>query len=239
MQLYYLRHAQSTNNALWDATGSSNGRASDPPLTPEGRQQAALLAEFLRTGDPTGGIYTPGKGHGFGITRLYCSLMTRAVSTAWEVSRALGLPLVARQDIFEEGGIYREDAETGTRVGRSGAKRDYFEENFPGIVLPEDFPAAGWWNQRPYETPEGTEERAQNFLAGLLMEFGNTDERIAMVSHGAFFNYLMAAISGRKVGQGFWYLMNNAAVTRFDFIGGEVLVGYINRTDHLPPELLS
>ena len=31
MILYYIRHAQSANNALWDSTGSSEGRAMTRP----------------------------------------------------------------------------------------------------------------------------------------------------------------------------------------------------------------
>jgi broad specificity phosphatase PhoE len=32
MQLYYIRHAQSENNDLWDRTGSDQGRSEDPKL---------------------------------------------------------------------------------------------------------------------------------------------------------------------------------------------------------------
>ncbi len=238
MQLFFIRHAQSTNNALWDTTGSSDGRSDDPELTPLGREQARRVARFLHVGNPDGGS-NPNDNDGFALTHLYTSLMVRAVETAWEISQELGLPLVALDELYEEGGIYMDDALTGDRVSGLGRSRAFFEANFPGIVLPQSFADAGWWNRRPYEDPEGTGLRAEKFLAALIEKHGKTDDRVAVVSHGAFFNYLVAAITGTTVRGGFWYAMNNTAITRFDFFGEYTLVVYLNRTDHLPGEMLS
>jgi 2,3-bisphosphoglycerate-dependent phosphoglycerate mutase len=239
MQLFFIRHAQSTNNALWDTTGSSNGRSSDPELTPLGREQARRVAHLFRDGNPDGGAFVPCEGGGFALTHLYTSLMTRAASTGWEIAQAVGLPLVGLDEIFEEGGLYLEEPQTGKRVGVLGHDRAYFEQNFPGIVLPETIPPAGWWNERPYEEPQATAARAAAFLETLLEKHGQTQDRVAIVSHGAFFNYLLAAITGRTAGEGLWYAMNNAAITRFDFFGEYTLVAYLNRTDHLLGEMLS
>jgi 2,3-bisphosphoglycerate-dependent phosphoglycerate mutase len=237
MQLYFIRHAQSTNNALWDTTGSSDGRSDDPGLTPLGLEQARRVARFLRAGNPDGGI--PGDNGGFALTHLYSSLMVRAVSTAWEISQELGLPLVALDELFEEGGIYMDDALTGERIGGLGQSRAFFEANFPGIILPKKLVDEGWWARRPYEEPEATGQRAAAFLEALLEKHGKTDDRVAVVSHGAFFNYLIGAITGVSVRGGYWYAMNNTAITRFDFFGEYTLVVYLNRTDHLPGEMLS
>ena len=48
MQFYFIRHGQSENNALWERTGSSEGRSEDPELTALGHRQAKRLAQFLR-----------------------------------------------------------------------------------------------------------------------------------------------------------------------------------------------
>lgn len=239
MQLFFIRHAQSTNNALWDNTGSSEGRSSDPDLTPLGREQARRVAQLVRGGNPDGGACLPGEENGFALTHLYSSLMIRAVASAWEISKTVGLPLETLDDLYEEGGIYFEDALTGKRTGGLGKDRAFFEANYPGIVLPATFAEAGWWNRRPYEEPQGTALRAAAFLVALLDKHGGTDDRVAVVSHGAFFNYLLAAITGQTVRRGYWYAMNNAGVTRFDFFGEYTLVVYMNRTDHLPAEMLS
>jgi 2,3-bisphosphoglycerate-dependent phosphoglycerate mutase len=48
MQLYFIRHAQSANNALWAGTGSDEGRSHDPELTDTGKKQAGYLAKFFK-----------------------------------------------------------------------------------------------------------------------------------------------------------------------------------------------
>jgi 2,3-bisphosphoglycerate-dependent phosphoglycerate mutase len=239
MQLYFIRHAQSTNNALWDATGASDGRSSDPELTPMGREQAQLVAGYLAAGNPDGGHLPPEGSGGFGLTHLYTSLMQRAVATGWAISQTLGLPLVALEDIYEEGGIYHDDPHSGQRLGLPGQSRAYFEENYPGIVLPERFPEPGWWNFRPYETPDGTAARAAAFAAALREKHGGTHDRVGIVSHGAFYNYLVGALTGRTAGEGFWYVMYNTGISRFDFMTEYALSIYMNRTDHLPGEMLT
>ena len=81
MRLYFLRHAQSTNNEITDRTGTEDGRVEDPPLTPIGHRQAELLGRYLAAG-PTS-AEPPGMDskdlRGFAITHLYCSLMDRAI----------------------------------------------------------------------------------------------------------------------------------------------------------------
>ena len=48
MELYLIRHGQSTNNARWETLdGRSTVPVSDPTLTEKGVRQAELLAEFL------------------------------------------------------------------------------------------------------------------------------------------------------------------------------------------------
>ena len=236
MKLYYIRHAQSQNNALIDLTGSSSGRSSDPELTHTGRQQAALLARCLVSGNPDG---SHGEGPGFGLTHLYTSLMTRAVATGWEIANATGLPLEGLADVFEEGGIYLGDPDTGQPLSQSGPGRDYFQANFPGIVLPADFIDTGWWNDRPFETPQLAAQRAAGFLRGLVEKHGRSDDRVALISHGNFFNHLMAAVNRRSSPDSHWYVLNNASISRFDITNGGIGIVYLNRTAHLPARLLS
>src|SRR5438105_11363232 len=105
MELYLVRHGQSENNLLWDTTSSSHGRHEDPALTPLGRQQAQLVAQFLSR------PYVPDappaqrqqNRNGFGITHVYAGLMDRAVATGSYIARALNLPLRAWEDLHEGG----------------------------------------------------------------------------------------------------------------------------------------
>ncbi len=236
MQLYFIRHGQSENNELWARTGSSEGRSEDAELTALGRRQAELLARFLNR---------PGKAddsdpqniNGFGITHLYCSLMVRAVETGTIIARELGLPLIAWRDLHEVGGIYLVDGESGQRVGRPGKDRSFFERHYPHLVLPEGI-ESGWWN-RPFETKEEAPARAGRVWGELLERHGNTSDRVALVSHGGFYNYLLAAIIGLADRSGLWFSLNNAAITRVDLVEGRVGIVYANRVDFLPPDMIT
>ena len=126
MELYIIRHGQSSNNALLD----QSKRVADPQLTAMGRQQAELLArELAGNVDPADRVRmnfgapaaSAEAGRGHGITRLYCSPMWRAMQTAEPVARALGLEPEVWIDIHEHGGIFLE--ENGTFTGYGGKTR--------------------------------------------------------------------------------------------------------------------
>lgn len=220
MQFYFIRHGQSENNALWLRTGSEEGRSDDPGLTDLGRRQAEALAQFLLTAD-------------LGITHLYTSLMIRAVATGAILAEALDLPLLAWEDLHEVGGIYLEDKATGERVGRAGASRAYFTAHYPRLVLPESVAEAGWWN-RPFEEREQRPARARRFWAELKARHGATDDRVAVIGHGGFYNHLLAVLLDMPTREGYWFVLHNTAMSRLDFHDRGVDLVYLNRTDHLP-----
>ena len=240
MQLYFIRHGQSENNALWDETGSSQGRSEDPELTKIGHEQAKCLAEFILRKDTEaradGANGLPKRDY-FGFTHLYTSLMVRSVATGTYISKALGLPLTAWVEIHECGGIYDED-DPHNRQGLPGKPRSYFVENYSHLVLPDTVTEEGWWN-RPFETHEELPLRAQRVLDTLLERHGKSEDRVALVSHGAFYMELLRLLF--KIGEErCWFVMNNTAVSRFDFRDdGEVALIYHNRTDHLPERLIT
>jgi len=239
MQLYFIRHAQSKNNVLWEETGSSEGRDFDPALSETGRQQLAYLAQFIaRPYQPTGryGQDTMNVG-GVGITHLYTSLMDRAIATGMALAEATGLPLRAWEDLHEAGGLYLTD-ESGNPVGQPGRNRLEFEQAYPGLVLPDSLQEEGWWN-RPHEDEDLPPMRARRCLQELIQRHGGTEDRVALVSHGAFYGYLMTAILGLQGKNGYWFALNNAAVTRVDFLAGGTAFVYQNRNDFMPPELLT
>ena len=235
MQLYFIRHAQSTNNSLYFITGSSLGRSDDPDLTPVGLQQIEFLARYLRTGNPNWSA-DPLGCVGFGITHLYTSLMVRAIKTGAVVAQALGLPLVVWEDLHETGGIYLEDEATGYRVGLPGKNRAYFERHFPGLRLPPSLNGAGWWS-RPFEERDQRPARAQRFFNELLRRHGNTDDHVAIISHGGFYNYFLREVFQIE-SEDCWFELANVAITRIDFTYTVVLI-YMNRVDFVPEELVT
>jgi 2,3-bisphosphoglycerate-dependent phosphoglycerate mutase len=224
MQFYYIRHGQSANNLLYATTGSDKGRDCDPKLTETGQQQAELLADYLYR-------------EKFDLTHLYTSMMVRAVSTGTIVADRLGLPLVAWPDLHEEGGIFLAD-EQGNLVGQSGKDRAYFKRHFPGLVLPEKMGASGWWN-RPFESVADRPVRARRFVQDLTSRHAGTDHRVAVISHGGFYNHVLSALLNLSTNHSLWFLLNNTAISRIDFSSGRKDFIYHNRVDFLPPELIT
>ena len=238
MQFYFIRHGQSANNYLYETTGASEGRSEDPALTPVGGQQAEILARFLKWNDPTRGRQFDQQNlAGFGITHLYTSLMVRSVATADIIARELGLPLVAWEDLHEGGGIYLDAAQTGAKVGQPGKNRGYFAAHYPNLILPASLDEMGWWN-RPFEEYAQVFPRAERFLNDLLARHGGTEDRVAVVSHGGFYNVLLRTIF-KIAREDVWFGMNNAAITRIDFRLEETGLVYLNRVDFLPKELVT
>jgi len=238
MHLFYIRHGQSANNALYDVTGGDDGRVMDPELTPVGVEQAARVAESLRCGQPL--LRMNGtSADGFGVTHLYSSLMVRSLHTGQAIAQVLDLPLLGWTDLHEGGGIFLQDPDTGEFTGYPASTRADLTGRFPELVWPDDAPPEGWWN-RPFEPYAARRIRGRRVLAELLRRHGGSDDRVAFVSHGGFFNSLMCAVLDLPDPQEVWLNMNNTAITCLEFSDMRVVgIRYLNRTDHLPHEMVT
>ena len=106
MRLYLIRHAQSTNNAIYTGDDVYDGHDPDPEITGIGYRQADRVAESLAslTAEPRRVLAEAELFPQFGLTHLYCSLMTRTILTATPIAAACGLPLEALGNTFERGG---------------------------------------------------------------------------------------------------------------------------------------
>ena len=246
MELYFIRHGQSQNNAQWD--NKDYQESPDPVLTEIGHEQARLLAEFLKknqtiTNDKVWNIQNR---YGFGLTHIYCSMMERAVYTAAPIAQALDLPLTAWKEIHEEGGIFSRDVQSN-KAGLPGRTRSFFMQNFPAMALPEELNETGWWN-RPFEAEEERQPRADQVLADLIARHkdqeGQPIHRVAFVSHGGFFMRLICAMlklpwRQAALGMRSWFILNNCSISRFDVYKQDLNLAYLNRTDYLPDDLIT
>jgi len=238
MELYFIRHAQSANNKLYDETGAWNKRDSDPELTELGHEQARRLAEPIACANGS----TPRRDYvnrgSFGFTHLYSSLMVRALATAAYLSAALDLPLVVWEDLHEVGGIFYIDDETGERIGQPGKTRSELAARFPQAQLPETLGEDGWWN-RSHESVELQSRRARRLVSALVERHGGSDDRVAVVSHGGFYNLVLAELLTTQADNGFWFIINNTGITRLNFEAEGIGLAYANRLEHLPAELIT
>jgi 2,3-bisphosphoglycerate-dependent phosphoglycerate mutase len=240
MQLYYIRHGQSLNNKLWVETGGEAGRSEDPHLSPLGERQAIQLANFLSTPRENDSYlsHDPSNSKGFNFTRIYSSLMWRALATATYTADFLDMPIYGLEEIHEGGGIYLQDAASGELVGLPGKTAEELKKAFPRLQFPEEANPQGWWN-RPFEKRELRFERAKRALRKLLDRHGNSTDRIALFSHGGFYNYFIAAMMQLDEIPGIWFDMNNCAISRFDLHDDGFVMVYHNRVSHFCDELIT
>lgn len=242
MELYIIRHGQSFNNAL----SSEDGRVADAPLTDLGKRQAEAVAQHIASApiDPLVYNVETGRverqtGQGFGITRLYCSAMQRALQTADAIGKAIQVVPEVWLDIHERGGIYLDEG--SGRVGYPGKTRSEIMREFPGFVLPDTISEAGWWN-REYEVVDGAFVRAAGVVER-LMQHAATDwvsERVALVTHGTFTDCLLKTFFKQPRSTDYFYWHYNTGITRLDLgADGFLVVRYVNRIEHLTPELVS
>ena len=236
MEVYIIRHGQSTNNALAD----HRDRVCDPLLTALGVRQAQVLAHHLADGTrlvPWERVLR--EGAGYGITRLYCSPMWRSLQTAWPIGEALGLAPEVWIEIHEHGGIFLDHGEEGGIVGYPGKTRSEILATFPNYLLPQGITEQGWWHYPGQEDRAACDARAIR-AAETLRAWATSDERIALVSHGDFMNALLKALFTQLPDRGVTYHHRNTSISWLSFSGnGRLDVQYLNRVEHLPQELVS
>ena len=239
MFLYLIRHAQSTNNAL-----PLTQRVQDPPLTALGLEQAATLAQHLADAvDRERAVNGRGRT-GYSLTRLYCSAMGRALQTAQFVGQALDLKPEVWVDIHEQGGIFLDHGEAGGAVGYPGKTRAEILAEFPHFSLPENVTEEGWWN-RGYEdwpTCQGRAIKVAQQLQSWAAEAhqAGRSERLALVTHGGFLDALLKALTSQLPSRHLYYGHYNTGITCLEFrADGRLFFYYLNRIEHLPPELIS
>lgn len=242
LQLYFIRHGQSTNNVIMDENNHDDfllARTTDPELTPVGIEQAQRVADLIAQ-PVTPSEYDPHNRFGFGLTHLYSSLMVRAVKTGMAIAHKAKLPLVAWPELHETGGLFDVDMANGEPefIGQPGPGRSFFRTQFPGLVIPDDLPEDGWYN-REKEPHEQYLPRAQAIVDRLLAEHSGTDHRVGIVMHGGIFARILTALFNIQA-ERYWVLMNNCAISRVDISeNGHVILSYMNKVDHFPNHLVT
>lgn len=244
MELYLIRHGQSTNNAI----DGDTERVHDPELTKLGHRQAALLGEFIAYAprrDPlmnvATGYSTPDDTPGLKLTHLYVSPMYRTLQTALPIAQASGIAPIIRYDIYEHGGMYLE--KDGVVTPFPGKTRKQVLREFPRFVLSDQHADYGWYDVRVgKESYETCCARAIKLAVDLRERavMNDREARVGIVTHGTFMDLTIKALLGMLPTRFAYFQHYNTAITRIDLTERDrVILRYINRVDHLPADLIS
>ena len=222
MELYLIRHGQSTNNR-------GDARVPDPPLTELGRQQADRAGRALKH---------------LGITHLYCSAMLRAVQTATIVGEHLELAPHIFVGLHEWGGIWKNRV-NGGRVQLPGLTRSQLRNVCSSVVLSDDVTDEGWCIQA--FDAHGLAQRGNDeqmlglayknclrFIARLDQHHVGKDEKVGVILHGGSGSILLGAIFGLLPNEArSRFPHNNAAITKIRRNPEHAQLLYQNQTCHL------
>lgn len=242
MRIFFVRHGQSENNALWSRTQSHYGRVPDPDLTELGKRQLAYTAQFLdyclsgengTAGDPS--CASPESG----VVYLFCSLMERSIQSGLIIADRLNLPLVAFNEIHETGGIFSYDPDSETYTGMTGSTPAALQGRYPALVLPKDIELnKGWWD-RPFEKNEDVNQRARRLVDTLKERHLESADTVILVSHGGFYNHFMWQVLGIERTEHTWFELFNGAITLVDIDEERSNVVYCNRYSFMPTEIVT
>ena len=220
MELYLIRHGQSTNNA-------GLAHVADPPLSHLGKQQAYYAGQALQRE---------------AISRLYCSPMLRALQTAEIIGGMLSLAPHIYIGLHEWDGIWEES------VGRLGATlpgltHSEMKEVCPNVVLSQDVTDEGWLFTQ-WEDVESmlqqADQNATNFIAHLEATHTEADERVAAISHGAFLSTLIGTFFGLPPNDDSdRFDHRNAAISKIRRTTRGTQLRYLNRICHLAQGMIT
>ncbi len=231
MELFIIRHGQSANNALEDASQ----RDKDPELTAKGEEQAEHVAQFLQAG---GHLRPDERSTAPPLDQLYCSAMIRTLQTTQPIAKATGLQPEVWVDVHEIGGIYLDHGGEKGTVGYPGQTRNEIQQRFGDYQLPDEIGKDGWWNRDMESFAEGQGRAIA--VASALRQRADENARIGIVSHGGFTSCLLQALAGGLPNEPLYYDHFNTAITRLSFSpAGRLTVVYQNRAEHLPDALVT
>lgn len=235
MQVLLIRHAESLNNQLVTQTPFAEylrTRTPDPPLSDRGEAQAELLGRYLGKGET-------------GIDELFASPMLRALQTVRPTAETLGLRPKLWIALHEDGGMFTGDPRSADgAIGHPGLTRAEFERDHPGIDLVDDVTETGWWTVG-WETQAASQGRALLVAAELRdraerERAEGVDTTIGLVSHGVFLDFLLKALFGRLPDRSMAFALNNTGLSLVDLRRSDrAFLRYLNRTEHLPPDLIT
>lgn len=206
MQIVFIRHAESVNNHEYFQHRSNQGRLIDPPLSALGQQQAQELAEFLAAHTDE-----------FNFDRILISPFLRTLQTAQAIAPIYpDVPKTVWMWIHEGGGCFEIiSEEPRVSEGKGGLTRSQMLAQFPDFTPSDEITEEGWYFLPGVEPYSHRYYRANYALEWLVKKYGETDETIALVSHGGFHNHFASAIMKMTRQPGLWMEIENTGISSF------------------------
>eukprot|EP00756_Hemistasia_phaeocysticola_P046129 Hpha_TRINITY_DN19899_c0_g1::TRINITY_DN19899_c0_g1_i1::g.132150::m.132150 len=117
LRLALVRHGESENNIkeVADPEHYQMLREADPELSTLGRQQAEAVGHWFE--DKSASMLVQP------VHTVWVSPTLRTLQTCLPVARGLGVNPMVQTDIFESGGVYKLDPESGAYVATGGCGR--------------------------------------------------------------------------------------------------------------------
>ena len=162
MILYLIRHAKDDD--------SIRGGWSHHSLTEEGRQQARLLAEFIKKQE-----------NNFEIKKIYSSDLPRAMETAAEISKLLKLPIRPTPEFRE---VNNGDL--------AGMKHEIAAEKYPDRY----WNLMDWTQAYPNgESPKAFYERISSAWFEFSVSLSQHNENCILVTHGGVLQVITSIVN--------------------------------------------
>lgn len=207
MLIYFIRHAESTNNTVLYFRKPLEERVADPPLSALGQRQAHALGQFLAANP-----------RDFNFDRILISPFLRTLQTAAAFTHLYpDVPKLVWPAVHEYGGCIHIDPHSEERVGHPGLSRTHIQAQFPDYDLSEEITEQGWYFLPGYEPHEAAMARAQRVKQALIEQFGDSNQRIAIVSHWDFHIYFTNALLGLDGSSRTRAAINNTGISIFHY----------------------
>ena len=221
MQLYLIRHAESTNNAR-----PEHLREEDPPITELGRRQAEHLAGWVQS---------------LAIDTLITSPFLRTVQTTSAILREVPSEVQVWHDVFELGGCYR--GHSGSQIeGAPGMSRSAIDDHLRAAggspVLDESISEAGWWDAQARETWDAAQDRAVRIVQRLVNTFGASGETVVAVIHADIKRLVLAECLAPVVDATQLGPLRNTGISKLDYNGSRWTLDWFNSVSHLPSDAI-
>lgn len=165
MKVFFIRHGKDDDKY--------RGGWSKSDLMPEGKQQAKLLADYLKVNNRE-----------YRIRKIISSDLPRAMSTARFISDELDLPV--RQE------IQLREMNNGDLAGmlNEEALVRYPGLFFGSLKMDEPYPNG--------ESPDDFFMRIKKWFDAFAAKYKNTDENILVVTHGGVINIIYYLVKGME-----------------------------------------